>query len=177
MVDIVGSYSTMFQVDLYEYIRRMGFINGNKGKFEIWEGITDSANIYPGMPLLRGTTGAAADGDHVVETGANAEVAFAIAEVDWEQLAKSSSLAQKYDSGDLIPILPMPFNPGMIFQGWVLDTDGNKNPDTQYDAGAGGFAIADLANKAYAGQLNYVADIDETEQHLMLYLLSGGHGG
>lgn len=174
MVDIAEGIIGRFSVNLTDLIRILGFINGNKGKFEVWQGYTTSANVLPGIPLIRGTGGAASDASKCTETGANSEVAFSIAEADREQVDLNSDT---YASGDLIPILPMMANPGMIFQGWVLDTDGNKNPDTVYDAGANGFAIADYANKCYAAQMYYVADTNATAQHLILYLLTGGAGG
>ena len=67
----------------------------------------------------------------------------------------------------------------MVFQGWVLDTAGGGDgpPDALYDAGAVGFAGADYENRCYAAQMYFVADIEETPQHLVLYALGLGFGG
>lgn len=174
MVTVASLESTKYVVDTAKHIGYKGFINGNWGEFFVVWLYTTSANIYPGSPCIRGVAGAASDADKLTETGANSEVAFGTPEFDPDQLATA---ATKYASGDLVPVLPFAQNPGMIHQAWVLDTNGNKNPDTQYDAGAAGYDVADYANKSYVAQWNYVADTASTAQHLICYVLTGGHGG
>jgi hypothetical protein len=174
MVTVAMLESQKYVVDTGKHIGMKGLINGNWGEFFVVWLYTTTANIYPGAPVIRGALGAAADADKITEPAGNAESCFGVPEFDPDQLATA---ATKYASGDLAPVLPFAQNPGMIFQGWVLDTNGNKIPDTQYDAGAAGFDVADYANKSYAGQWNYVADTGAVAQHLILYVLTGGHGG
>ena len=88
-----------------------------------------------------------------------------------------NDITDEYAAGDLIPILPWHSNAGFVFQGWVLDTDGDKGPDSQYDMGAVGFAPADLANKVYAQQMYFVSDTNATPAHLVLYAALSGAGG
>ena len=174
MVTIASTEATKYVVDTGKHIGMKGLINGNWGEFFVVWLYTTSANIYPGSPLIRGVGGAASDADKATETGANSEVSFGVPEWDPNQTANA---ATKYASGDLIPVLPFAQNPGMIFQGWVLDTNGNKNPDVLYEAGVAGFDVGDMAVKVYAAQWNYVADTGAVAQHLILYSLTGGHGG
>lgn len=174
MVTIAALESEKYVVDTSKHIGMKGFINGNWGEFFVVWLYTTTANIYPGSPIIRGTGGAASDADKCTETAANSEVAFGTPEWDPNQVATA---ATKYASGDLVPVLPFAQNPGMIHQFWCLDTNGNKNPDTQYDGGAAGYDIADFANKSYVGQWNYVADTGAVAQHLIGYVLCGGHGG
>ena len=174
MVTVASTEATKYTVDISKHILMKGFINGNWGEgFIVWLE-TSTAAVAPGFPLVRGVIGNAADSSLCTESGANDEVGFGVAEFDQNQIGDAEDT---YASGDLIPVLPYAQNAGMIFQGWVLDTNGNKVPDTQYDHGAAGFAVADFANKGYAAQWNYVADTGATAQHLILYLLTGGHGG
>jgi len=174
MVTIASTEATKYTVDIQKHVLLKGLINGNWGEgFIVWLETT-TANILPGSLVIRGVVGNAADSSLCTESAGNSEVVFGTPELDPNQI---TILTDTYDSGDLIPVLPYAQNPGMIHQGYVLDTNGNKNPDTQYDAGAIGFDVADFANKGYAAQWNYVADTAAAAQHLIMYLLTGGHGG
>jgi len=174
MVTIAALESEKYVVDTGKHIGYKGFINGNWGEFFVVWLYTTTANIYPGSPVIRGATSAAADADMCTETAADSEIAFGTPEWDPNQIPTA---ATKYASGDLVPVLPFAQNPGMIHQAWVLDTNGNKIPDTAYDTGAAGWDVADWGNRAYVAQWNYVADTGAVAQHLICYNLATGSGG
>jgi len=173
MVDIAEDDSELYPADTSKRIALKGYVKGNEGNFNVEYYKTTSANIKPGMLLIRAT---GADGERsVTECGANSELGYGVAEWDKTQVATQDTA---YASGDLIPVLPLHKNAGMIFQGYVSDTNGNWDADHYLDAGANGsFLTADLANKVYARNLYYVADTAEAAQLIVMYVAPGGMGG
>lgn len=173
MVDVKQGIATRFPVNLRTHIGLKGYINGNYGEFTIeWLKVAAADAQAPGEPIIRTTT--VGGEDFSVDAVGNDELGYGVVEMDKNQI---DIITDEYAAGDLIPILPWHSNSGMIFQGWVLDTDGDKGPDHYYDYGAVGFSIADLANKVYAQQLYFVADTGAVPQHLVLYASVGGPGG
>ncbi len=173
MVTLADAQATRFAVNLRKHILLKGYVNGNWGEGNIeWLKVATGDAQAPGEPIKRTTT--VGGEDIAVDTEANDELAYGVVEWDPNQ---TTGITVEYAAGDLEPVLPFHSNLGMIFQGWVLDTDGDKGPDTVYDAGAVGFAIADYANRSYAAQKYFVADTGGTPQHLVLYALAGGFGG
>lgn len=173
MVSIRDAIADRFAVNTKKHILLKGYVNGNWGEGNVeWliEATGDAQK--PGEPTIRTTT--VGGENYSVDSTANSEIAYGVVEWDPNQIA---GITSEYTAGDLIPVLPFFNNPGMVFQGWVLDTDGNKGPDTVYDCGAVGFAIADYANRSYAAQMYYVADTNAVAQHLVLYAIAHGFGG
>ena len=78
---------------------------------------TTSANIHPGMGLIR-ATGAAGEAS-CTEHGNDSPMVYAIAEFDPKQIADCSVT---YASGDLIPVLPLHLNIGLEMRN-ILFTD------------------------------------------------------
>lgn len=172
MVTLADTIQDRITVDTSKHIGRKGFINGNWGEFYVvWKKVASGDAMYPGEPVIRSSGDGG--GDEIADATANHELGYGVVEWDPNQIANA---ATEYSAGDLVPVLPWHGNPGMIFQGWVLDTNGNKAADTGYDYGNAGFDVADYANRMYAQQMYYVADTDATPQHLILYAI-GGHGG
>lgn len=176
MVTLAEELNTLYPVDVTKQIALKGFVSGNFGMFNRHWLNTTTANIRPGMGLLRATAGA----EHTVtEWGANCEVGYGFA--GWDKTQVSIDGVNKkhtaYESGDLIPVYTFAENPGMIFQGYVLDTNGNFDGDHPCDAGAnGGFLTGGYENRIYARALYFVADTTETAQLLVLYVAQGMGG-
>ena len=173
MVDLKEGIATRFVVNLRTHIGLKGYINGNYGEFSIaWLKVTSGDAQAPGEPIIR--TATVGGEDESVDTTATTEICYGVVELDKNQI---NVITDEYDAGDLIPILPWHSNAGMVFQGWVLDTNGDKGPDVAYEIGAVGFAVADHATKQYAQQMYFVADTGATPQHLVLYASLSGAGG
>lgn len=169
MVTLAEGQAIRYAIDLKKHILLKGYINGNWGEGSIeWLKVAASDAQAPGEPIIRTTT--VGGEDFAVDATANTELGYGVDEWDPNQLA---DITAEYAAGDLIPVLPFHSNNGMIFQGWHLDTDGDKGPDTAYDCGAVGFAIADLANRVYARQKYFVADTNATPGHIVLYESNG----
>lgn len=176
MVTVAEATDTLYPVDNNKPIPRKGFVHGNHGEFNRhWLNVTDGDEI-PGCGVIR-TTGASGE-DTVDMWGANTELGYGVLGHDRTQLAATWTSSVVYAATDIAPVYPFAENPGMIFQGYVSDTNGNWNVDHYLDAGAAGsFLTADLANKVYARNLYYVADTDATAQLIMMYVAMGGMGG
>ena len=173
MVLLKEGMATRYAVNLRTHIGLKGYINGNYGEFSVnWLKVTSGDAQAPGEPIIR--TATVGGEDESVDAVGNDEVGYGVVELDRNQL---NIITDEYAAGDLIPILPWHSNAGMVFQGWVLDTNGDTGPDVQYDMGAVGFAVADMANRVYACQMYFVADTGASPQHLVLYALLSGQGG
>lgn len=169
MVNIRETQLYRYTVSAKKHILLKGFINGNWGNgFIEWLKVATGDAQQPGEPIIRGT--GATGHDDSVDGTANTELGYGVTEWDPNQIADADT---EYTAGDLIPVLPFHANTGMIFQGEVNDTDGNKGADTALDIGGPYFSIADLANRVYARLKYYVADTDETQQKLILYESNG----
>ena len=168
MVDVKQGIATRFVINLRTHIGLKGYINGNYGEFTVgWLKVEASDAQTPGEPIIRTTT--VGGEDIAVDAAGNDELGYGVVELDKNQI---DDITVSYAAEDLIPVLPWHSNKGMIFQGWVLDTDGDKGPDTLLDYGAVGFAIADMANRVYAALMYFVADTNSTPKHLVLYEFS-----
>ena len=173
MVLLKEGIATRFAVNLRTHIGLKGYINGNYGEFSIaWLKVAAGDAQAPGEPILRTATVGGED-ESVDSTGAT-EICFGVVELDKNQI---NIITDEYAAGDLIPILPWHSNAGMVFQGWVLDTNGDKGPDVNYTDGAVGFSVADHSVKQYAQQMYFVADTGAVPQHLVLYAALSGAGG
>ena len=173
MVLLKEGIATRFAVNLRTHIGLKGYINGNYGEFTInWLKVASGDAQAPGEPIIRTTT--VGGEDFSVDAVGNDELGYGVVELDKNQI---NIITDEYAAGDLIPVLPWHGNAGFVFQGWVLDTDGDKGPDAQYDMGAVGFSPADLANKVYAQQMYFLADTGGTPAHQVLYASIHGTGG
>jgi hypothetical protein len=173
MVTLAEGQATRYKVSTRSHILLKGFINGNWGEGNIeWLKVAAGDAQQSGEPIIRTTT--VGGEDFSVDGTANTELGYGVTEWDPNQVADTDT---EYAAGDLIPVLPFHMNTGMIFQGEVNDTDGDKGPDTVLDIGGVFFAIADYANRSYAALKYFVADTDATQQKLVLYALAGGFGG
>jgi len=175
MVNIREGIADRFAVDTSTHVLLKGYVNGNWGEGNIdWLKVyTDDAQ-KPGEPIKRITT--VGGEDYAVDAEQHDELSYGVVEWDPNQIA---DITTDYATGDLIPVLPFHSNVGMVFQGWVLDTGagGDAGPDSIFDAGAAGFEPAAGDHRVYAALMYFVADIDETPQHLVLYSLGLGFGG
>ncbi len=77
---------------------------------------TTSANIKPGMGVIRGT-GAGGEAT-ATEAGSSSAMVYAIAEFDPKQIANNGIA---YGSGDLIPVLPLHLNLGVEMRNIRID--------------------------------------------------------
>ena len=171
MVTLAEELNALYPISTKLNIFLKGYMNGNYGEFNRHWFNTTSANICPGMGLLRATGGA----EHTVtEWGQACIVGYGVSGWDRTQLTAQTD---NYASGDLIPVYPFAENSGAIFQGYVADTNGNWAGDGPCDAGAtGGFLTGDLANRIYARSLYYIADTTQTAQLVVLYMAQGMGG-
>lgn len=173
MVTLAEEFDTLYPVDTSKAVFLKGFVSGNYGMFNRHWFNTTANTIKPGMGLLRATGGA----EHTVTGWANeCLVGYGVAGWDKTQTAAQSTA---YATADLIPVYPFAENPGAIFQGYVKDTDGNMNADTDLDAGAvtGSFKrSAAQAFPIYAMCLYYIADTTETAQLVLMYVAQGSGG-
>lgn len=116
---------------------------------------TTSANIKPGMGVIRGT-GAAGEAT-ATECGAGSHLVYGIAEWDENQIANCDVA---YASADLIPVIPIDGNEGLICRN-VCITDPNAAipADSTFVAGASGaFAMGSTIDTAYIQSEYYIAD-------------------
>jgi hypothetical protein len=176
MVTVADDLEALYPVDNEAPIPVKGFINGNYGSFNRhWFNVNDGDEI-PGSGVIM-TTGD--DGENTVDMwGANTELGYGVLGHDRTQLASTWTSSVVYGSSDIAPVYPFAENPGMYFQGYVTDTNGNWDANHYLDAGAdGSFLTADLANRVYAYNLYYVADTTATAQLIMMYVASTGPGG
>lgn len=169
MVTLAESQSTRYKVSTRSHILLKGFVNGNWGEGNIeWLKVATGDAQQPGEPIIRTTT--VGGEDFSVDGTANTELGYGVTEWDPQQVATTDT---EYAAGDLIPVLPFHMNTGMVFQGEVNDTDGDKGPDTALDIGGAFFAIGDLANRIYARLKYFVADTVAAQQKLVLYESNG----
>lgn len=172
MVTIADDFSDLYPVDTSHAIVYKGFINGNYGNYNRHWLLAADGDEVPGRGVQLHT---GADGERTADLwGANDEEGYGVVGWDRSQISTQSST---YDTGDAIPVYPFAENPGMIFQGYVADTDGAWNAGNQLDAAAsGGFADADLANRVYSYNLYYVADTAAAAQLIVMQQYSGAGG-
>lgn len=170
MVTLSEELNSLYPLDLKKPIFLKGYMNGNYGEFNRHWLNTTSANIAPGMGLLRATAGA----EHTcTEWAQHCIVGYGVAGFDKTQIATQVTC---YASGNLIPVYPFINNVGAIFQANVEDSGGNVDADTLWDAGAVGvFEPSGADYRDYAALLYYVADTAASwDKGLMMYILAGG---
>jgi hypothetical protein len=115
---------------------------------------TTSANIKPGMPVIRGT-GSGGEAT-ATETSGGEKLGYGIAEWDELQIA---SCDVAYASGDLIPVIPFEGNQGLVCRNIVLIDPNQAMPtDTPLTVGASGFALGASIDKYYMAMEHYIAD-------------------
>jgi len=173
MVTLAEELDTLYPIDTSKMIFLKGYVNGNYGEFNRHWLNTTSANICPGMGLLRATSGA----EHTcTEWAQHCVVGYGVAGWDRTQLAAQTN---NYASADLIPVYPFRSNPGAIFQGNVEDNGGNCDADTVFDAGAVGvFEPSGFDFVDYAQLLYYNADTGASyDENLIFYILVKSHEG
>lgn len=173
MVTLAEEFATLYPVSTTLPIFLKGFMNGNFGEFNRHWFNTTSANICPGMGLLRATAGA----EHTVtEWAQHCVVGYGVAGWDRAQLVAQTD---DYASADLIPVYPFRENAGAIFQGNVEDSGANVNADSVWDAGAVGvFEPSGSDFVDYAQLLYYVADTGAAyDENLVFYVSVMSHEG
>lgn len=170
MVTLAEELSTLYPVDNNKPIFLKGFISGNYGEFNRHWLNTTSANIKPGMGLLRATAGA----EHTcTEWAQHCILGYGVSGFDKSQV-KTQQTA--YGSGDLIPVYPFNSNPGAYFQGYITDSAAIVDADAIFDAGAVGVFEGSGADfRDYAALLYYNADTGAAYDNvLVFYVLLGG---
>lgn len=173
MVTLAEELDTLYPLDLTKPIFLKGFVNGNYGEFNRHWLNTTSANIAPGMGLLRATGGA----EHTcTEWAQHCIVGYGVAGWDKTQVATQVTT---YASADLIPVYPFFENLGAYFQANVEDTGGNLDADVVFDAGAVGvFEPAGSDFTDYARLLYYIADTTAGwDKGVMMYIYVTTHEG
>ena len=173
MVTLAEEFETLYPISTTKPIFLKGFMNGNYGEFNRHWFNTTSANICPGMGLLRATAGA----EHTVtEWGQACIVGYGVSGWDRAQLAAQTT---NYGTADLIPVYPFAENAGAIFQGNVEDSGANVDADGAWDAGAVGVfepSGADFVD--YASLLYYVLDTGAAyDENLVFYINVKSHEG
>lgn len=173
MVTVATALDELYPVDLTQNIELRGFINGNYGSYERDWFKASSGNIAPGYGVFL-AAGASGE-DTCTEWGAAANDGYGVAGWDRAQLALQTT---KHTTADLVPVFGNAENPGMYFQGYCVDTNGNWDANLYLHAGAGGgFLTGDLATKIYANNLYYVADTAAAAQLIVMKVAAGGQGG
>ena len=173
MVTIVAEeLNTLYPADIQQQIFLKGFVNGNFGMFNRHWLNTTSANIKPGMGVLRAVAGAE---QTCTEWAQHCLVGYGVTGWDKAQIATQQTA---YASGDLIPVYPFASNPGAIFQGYWTDTAAAISGDGPCDAGnTGVFETADLEYNVYARMLYYVADTGAAYDKCLVMYIAQGMGG
>ena len=173
MVTLAEELATLYPISTTKPIFLKGFMNGNYGEFNRHWFNTTSANICPGMGLLRATAGA----EHTVtEWGQHCVVGYGVAGWDRSQLVAQTD---DYASGNLIPVYPFRENAGAYFQGNVEDSGANVNADLNFNAGAVGvFETSGSDFVDYARLLYYVLDTGAAyDENLVFYISVESHEG
>ena len=173
MVTIISEeLNTLYPADINKQIFLKGFIAGNYGMFTRHWLNTTSANIKPGMGLLRATAGA----EHTcTEWAQHCELGYGVSGWDRAQIATQQTA---YASADLIPVYPFASNPGAIFQAYWTDTAAAVNADGPADAGGVGvFETGDYDHRLYARMLYYVADTGASYDKCLVMYIAQGMGG
>ena len=171
MVTLAEELETLYPVDNNKPIFLKGFVHGNYGEFNRHWLNTTSANIKPGMGLLRATGGA----EHTcTEWAQHCVVGYGVSGWDKSQITTQQT---PYASGDLIPVYPFISNPGAYFQGYLTDSTAAVEPDAMWDAGGAGVFEPSAADvREYAGSLYYNADTAASYDNvLVMYVLVLGH--
>ena len=173
MVTLAEEFETLYPISTVQDIFLKGFMNGNYGEFNRHWFNTTSANITPGMGLLRAVAGA----EHTVtEWAQHCIVGYGVAGWDRAQLTAQTN---DYASADLIPVYPFFENAGAYFQGNVEDNGGNTDADLAFDAGAVGvFEPAGSDFVDYASLLYYNTDTGAAyDENLVFYINVKSHEG
>ena len=173
MVTLAEEFVTLYPISTKQDIFYKGYMNGNYGEFNRHWFNTTSANVTPGMGLLRATGGA----EHTVtEWAQHAVVGYGVAGWDRAQLTLQTTA---YGSADLIPVYPFNSNAGAIFQGQVEDSGGNVDADSSWDPGtAGVFEPSGSDFVDYARLLYYVTDTSASyDENLVFYVSVESHEG
>lgn len=173
MVTVAQELAALYPVNLLHNIEMKGFISGNYGSYNRhWFKAADGDE----KPGHGGILKAGASGGQSIDLWAqHAENGFGLIGWDRTQLAL---ITTAHTAADPVPVFPFAGNPGMIFQGYTSDTEGNWNANGPIEAGAAGvFETGDYAVKIYAFSLIYVADTADSDQFLVMRVAPGGHGG
>jgi len=141
------------QNDNYRHVAAH-YAGGKKVRIEWLK--TTTANIKPGMPIIRGT-GAGGEAT-ATETSGGENLVYGIAEWDEKQLA---SCDVAYASGDLIPVITIEGNDGLVCRNLVI-TDPNADipADSSFVAGAASFAVGSTIDTQYIASEYFIADAD-----------------
>ena len=118
---------------------------------------TTAATVKPGMPVIRGTT----VGISRTCTGAagTSILVYGISELDKKQIADCSCT---YDTGDLIPVIPIYGNEGVILRNLhITDPNGDIPPDQGWQSGNHVFTVGDGTGAIYIRAEHFVADADD----------------
>lgn len=172
MVTIAEEFNILYPADITKPIFLKGFVYGNHGMFNRHWFNTTSANIKPGMGVLRATGGA----EHTVtEWGQHCLVGYGVPGWDRTQIATQQTTYAQYD---LIPVYPFAGNPGAIFQAYWTDSAAAISADAPADAGASGvFETADEAYPVHARMLYYIGDTGANYDKCLVMYIAQGSGG
>lgn len=173
MVTLAEEFETLYPISIKQDIALKGYMNGNYGEFNRHWFNTTSANITPGMGVLRAVAGA----EHTVTEWAQACI-VGYGFVGWDR-AQITLQTTPYAQYDLIPVYPFASNAGAIFQGQTEDNGGNTDADLAFDAGtAGVFEPSGSDFVDYASLLYYVTDTGAAyDENLVYYVNVKSHEG
>ena len=115
---------------------------------------TTAATVKPGMPVIRGT-GAGGEGTCTGAAGST-HMVFGISEWDPNQITDCS---KTYDTGDLIPIIPLFGNEGTILRNiHITDPNAAIPADTWFQADNHLCVVSDATGMDILRNLTYIAD-------------------
>lgn len=121
---------------------------------------TTTANIHPGMPIIRGT-GAGGEAT-ATESGAGSNVVYGIVELDKKQITLCTDT---YASGDLIPVITIEGNDGLICRNiFITDPDADILPDSGFIAGAAVFVVESGLDRVYLRSEYFIANADDPDR-------------
>ena len=120
---------------------------------------TSSATVKPGMPVIRGT---AAGGEGTCAPSAGTSIlVFGISEWDPKQILNCNTA---YASGDLIPVIPIYGNEGVICRNLhITDPNGDIAADVGFQSGAALFVIGDATGMILVRSLTFIADASDPD--------------
>ena len=126
---------------------------------------TAAGTVKPGMPIIRGT-GAGGEGTCTTTAGTS-KVVFGISEWDPLQIANCNTT---YATGDLIPVIPLAGNSGVICRNLhITDPNAAIPADTPFQAGAALFVVGDDTGQDLVRTWTYIADASNPS-YLVAYI-------
>jgi len=126
---------------------------------------TSAATVKPGMPVIRGTT-AGGEGTCTGAAGSSILV-YGFSELDKTQVADCSVA---YATGDLIPVIPLWGNAGVILRNLhITDPSADIPPDQGWQSGNHLCTVGDGTGMIIVRSQQFIADADDPS-YLVAYI-------